>query len=102
MHTTTITDVVNDCVTTALFGDSEQVRACHFEHIEWFIGNQDNGLRSRMQVLFLDRDKLRHQQQFDYGPWAMRIDKRNLRHGSFAEVYHDCHALFPTVTRFYH
>lgn len=98
---TAITDVNDDGVTSVFFGVSEKVRECHFERIEWFIGNPERGLRSPVQVIFLERDKLRPAAPFEFGPWGVRIDEETLRRGSFAEVYHDCHALFPTVTRFY-
>jgi hypothetical protein len=98
---TQITEVDDDGVTSVFFGVSEKVRDCSFERIEWFIGDPLGGMRSPVQVIFLDRDKLRPAAPFEFGPWGVRLSEETLREGSFAEVYHDCHPLFPTVTRFY-
>lgn len=98
---TKITKVTDDGLTSVFEGTTEKIRDCDFVSIRWFVGKFDGAARSDAQLLILERDKLRPSTAFDFGPWAVRLDETELRGNSFAEVQHHCHALFPTVTRFY-
>ena len=98
---TKIVTVTDDGLTSVFEGTTEKIRDCDFVSIRWFVGKFDGAARSDAQLLILERDKLRPSTAFDFGPWAVRLDETELRGNSFAEVQHHCHALFPTVTRFY-
>lgn len=98
---TKIVTVTDDGLTSVFEGTTEKVRDCDFVSIRWFVGQHDGPNRSDAQLLILERDKLRPASAFEFGPWAVRLSEADLRQNSFAEVFHDCHMLFPTVTRFY-
>lgn len=96
-----ITSVTDDGLTSVFEGTTDKIRDCDFISIRWFVGQHDGAARSDAQLLILERDKLRPISPFGFGPWAVRLSEADLRGNSFAEVQHDCHMLFPTVTRFY-
>jgi hypothetical protein len=101
VENTRIINVRDDGLTSTFDGDAHKIRDCNFTGIKWFVGQHDGPGRSEAQLLILERDKLRNPSPFAFGPWAIRLSEDDLRQNSFAEVYHNCHALFPTITRFY-
>lgn len=101
VRNTEITYVTDDGLTSTFGGTTRKVRDCNFSGIKWFAGKHDGSNRSDAQLLIQERDKLRPAAPFEFGPWSVRMEEKELRDNSFSEAYHNCHWLFPTVTRFY-
>lgn len=84
---------------TRIWGASERLRHCSFDHLVWFLGDaQDN---SRADVMFEEGTKVRGDGSFSFGPWLVQLTPEQLLSRSFAIVYHRCHLFWLTETRFY-
>ena len=84
---------------TRILGQSEKLRACPFDRIEWYIGTPS--AYSVVPVLFEDRSTARPAGPLDFGPWLLRMTAEEIKNRSFAVVFHRCHPFWLTETRFY-
>ncbi|WP_425090484.1 hypothetical protein [Tropicimonas sp. S265A] len=82
-----------------IWSNSERLRDCSFEGIEWRIG--EPGASSLIDLVFLERSKVRPSGVFDFGPWKLHATREQIEERSFAIVRHRCHFLWLTKTTFY-
>lgn len=84
---------------TLFYGRATQVRSCGFDRMEWFLDDGHNF--SRVDVTMLETGKIRRPGGFAFGPWSVRLSRADLRQRTYAIVYHRCHPLWLTATKFY-
>lgn len=84
---------------TLFYGHARKLRACDFDHIDWYI--MEDGAASRVDVTIYERGKVRPTGEFAFGPWGVFLTRDDLVNKSWATVWHRCHALFLTATKFY-
>ena len=84
---------------TRVTGSATKLRECSFVRIEWFLGTPK--LSAYIPVVFEERSKVRTAEAFQFGPWILRMSPEEVRDFSYAIVYHKCHPLWLTETRFY-
>ena len=84
---------------TEISGAADKLRSCNFDRLEWFLEN--DGSIVRAEVNFLERTKARPSGDFNWGPWAVRLEAREIETKSTAYVYHRCHPFWLTRTQFW-
>lgn len=84
---------------TRFWGHASRLRNCTFDHIVWYLG--DPAHRSRADLTFEEGTKVRGDGVFVFGPWVVQLTPDQLLRRSYAVVYHRCHPLWLTQTRFY-
>lgn len=85
---------------TIFYGRATKLRLCSFDHVEWFWRAQD-GMELKVPVHILEPSKIRRAGGFEFGPWQVPLSKSSLLHESYAVVWHRCHMLGLTASRFY-
>lgn len=83
-----------------VYGSARKRRDCKFVHIEWSLGSERKASVA-VAVKFLERNKIRGEGYFDFGPWALRLEPEEITRNSFAYVWHRCHPFWDTMTKFY-
>jgi len=84
---------------TRIWGQAARRRACSFQRLEWRLG--DDRAFSVVDLVFEEGAKVRGDGTFEFGPWLLHLSPDQLRKRSYAIVYHRCHWLWLTQTRFY-
>lgn len=84
---------------TRVWGHSERLRQCSFEHLSWYLAH--NGHNARADVMFEEGTKVRDGGEFDFGPWVVQLTPSQLFTRSYSIVYHRCHPFWLTETRFF-
>ncbi|MFG5382204.1 MULTISPECIES: hypothetical protein [unclassified Yoonia] len=84
---------------TRIWGDSARLRHCSFDHLVWYLGDEADNARA--DLVFEEGTKVRPGGRFSFGPWLVQLTPEQLLGRSYAVVYHRCHALWLTETRFY-
>ena len=84
---------------TRFWGHASRLRNCSFDHIVWFLGDPVD--QARADLAFEEGTKVRGDGAFTFGPWVVQLTPDQLFHRSYAIVYHRCHPLWLTETRFY-
>jgi hypothetical protein len=84
---------------TRVYGSAKKLRECSFVRIDWFLGTPDLG--TYVPVTFEEQSKVRPAEGFQFGPWVLRMSPEEVKDFSYAIVYHRCHPLWLTETRFY-
>ncbi|WP_373636637.1 hypothetical protein [Yoonia sp. BS5-3] len=84
---------------TRIWGRSRRLRHCSFDHLSWYLGR--GAENSRADLIFEEGTKLRGDGHFGFGPWLVQLTPAQLFERSYAVVYHRCHPLWLTETRFY-
>lgn len=82
-----------------IWGKSLIRRDCEFHHLEWNYGYPGSSVG--IDVQFEEGTKIREPGMFNFGPWLLQLDPAEVEHRSFAQVFHRCHPLWLTETRFY-
>ena len=82
-----------------IWGHSARLRDCSFDHLVWFLGAATDNARA--DLVFEEGTKVREDGAFSFGPWLVQLTPEQLTGRSFAVVYHRCHRLWLTETRFY-
>ena len=85
--------------TTEFSGSAKKIRECQFLRLEWFI--VQNGHYAQVDLTFIEKSKARASGYFDFGPWNVKIPVSDFPQHSVAVVYHRCHWLWDTETKFY-
>lgn len=80
-------------------GEFNIVRDCDFRRIKWYIGTERN--HTDVAHEFIEGSKKRTEGEHSFGPWLVSVSPEELSRNVFADVYHDCHFIFETITRFY-
>tara|TARA_Y100000296_G_scaffold72628_1_gene89189 strand:- start:905 stop:1333 length:429 start_codon:yes stop_codon:yes gene_type:complete len=84
---------------TRISGTFEKARDCEFQKIEFRLGKP--GASVLLDLEFEEGSKVRPEGVHQWGPWVLHATPAQIENNVFALVYHDCHGLFPTITRFY-
>lgn len=84
---------------TRIWGQSDRLRHCSFDHLVWYLGNV--GEDARADLIFEEGTKVRGGGRFSFGPWIVQLTPSQLFERSYAIVYHRCHPFWLTETRFY-
>lgn len=87
--------------TTIFYGTSTKLRACSFDHVEWYWRSEADGIEVQVPVSFGEKAKIRRPGEFAFGPWSIPLSKQALLHESYAIVWHRCHAFGLTASWFY-
>ncbi len=82
-----------------IWGQSARLRQCQFDRLEWRLG--DERAYSVVDLVFEESSKVRDAGDFSFGPWRLHLTKKQLHERSYAWVYHRCHWLWHTRSRFY-
>lgn len=82
-----------------IWGHSARLRQCQFNRLEWRLGDQH--AYSVVDLAFEESSKVRKVGDFAFGPWRLHLTQKQLRERSYAWVYHRCHWLWLTRSRFY-
>ena len=84
-----------------LDGTFNRVRVgCEFSRIEWRLAKPGGGSVA-LDFEFLEPSQVRSAGPNDFGPWLIHADALQIANSVYADVYHDCHIGWLTVTRFY-
>lgn len=89
-----------DDVSVRIWGKATRLRHCQFNRLEWRLGNAH--AYSVVDLTFEETAKVRSEGDFSFGPWRLHLTSKQLRDRSYAWVYHRCHWLWLTRSRFYH
>ncbi len=84
---------------TRIWGQAARLRDCSFDHLVWFLGDDHDNARA--DLVFEEGTRLRGGGSFTFGPWLVQLTPDQLLSRSYAIVYHRCHPLWLTETRFY-
>ena len=82
-----------------VWGRSERIRNCSFVRLEWRLGGER--YYSVADVEFAEGTRVRGAGDFSFGPWHVQLSPIQLLERSYVIVYHRCHWLWVTETRFY-
>jgi hypothetical protein len=82
-----------------IWGEADRIRNCSFERIEWRLGTPRRS--SLAAVKFEETAKVRDTGKFEFGPWRIALTPEQIHKRSYAVVFHRCHPLWLTETRFY-
>ncbi|MEL7212251.1 MAG: hypothetical protein AAGK92_06290 [Pseudomonadota bacterium] len=88
-----------DAISVRIWGQSARLRQCQFNRLEWRLG--DERAYSVVDLTFEESSKVRAAGDFSFGPWRLHLTEKQLRERSYAWVYHRCHWLWLTRSRFY-
>ncbi|WP_224823552.1 hypothetical protein [Cognatishimia sp. MH4019] len=88
-----------DGISVRIWGNSARLRQCQFNRLEWRLG--DRHAYSVVDLAFEESAKVRASGDFSFGPWRLHLTQKQLRERSYAWVYHRCHWLWLTRSRFY-
>ena len=80
--------------------ESEKLRGCSYDNIEWFLGEQE-GEAARVPVTFEEKSKIRGPGPLSLGPWLVALPPEQIMDNSFAFVNHNCHVFWQTKSLFY-
>lgn len=83
---------------TRFWGSFEKARDCQFDSIAFYLGAEGDGPRA--DFVFEEAAETRAPGAENFGPWLVQLTPDQLRNRSFAIVYHRCHPLWLTETRF--
>lgn len=86
-------------VSTRIWGWAAKLRTCSFNRLEWRLG--DGRSYALVDLEFEEGSKVRGDGRFHFGPWRLHLTPEQLFERSYAVVYHRCHWLWLTRTRFY-
>ena len=82
-----------------IWGASERLRECAFDHIVWYWGIPFK--HARADLILEEATKVRGDGAFTFGPWLVQLTPTQLTERSYAIVYHRCHLFWLTETRFF-
>jgi hypothetical protein len=91
--------VQQDDGSTIFYGRATKVRACYFDHVDWYWRDGDGEVK--INVRFLESPKIRKGGDFAFGPWQVWLSREDLLRETYAIVWHRCHPLGLTATKFY-
>lgn len=86
-------------VSTRFWGEFRKTRDCQFDSIEFYVG--EPGKSARVDFRFEEGSKVRSDGFEVFGPWVVQLTQDQIRERSYSVVWHRCHALWLTRTRFY-
>ena len=86
-------------VSTRIWGRAVRLRNCSFQRLEWRLGTE--AAFSVVDLDFEESSKVRNSGRFQFGPWRLHLTPDQLSERSYAIVFHRCHRLWLTQTRFY-
>lgn len=87
-----------------IHGVLRKLRECKFIGIEWFQGFR-SGRAVRIELKFLEKNKIRSPGVSTFGPWEIRTEGKPLRK-TYADVFHQCYFVglelpWRTITHLY-
>lgn len=86
--------------TSKIYGTATKLRECSYLKTEWYYGKP--GEQSVLVPVTINEPaKIRYDGKFAFGPWVLELSHDHVRDESYALVYHQCHILWPTITRFW-
>ena len=88
-----------NAISVRIWGQAARLRQCQFTRLEWRLG--DEHAYSVVDLAFEESSKVRAAGDFSFGPWRLHLTGKQLQKRSYAYVYHRCHRLWLTRTRFY-
>lgn len=80
-------------------GQFDIIRDCDFRSIKWYVGTEQN--HTDVIHEFIEGSKKRQEGNHTFGPWLVSVNPDEILRNVFADVYHECHGVFDTITRFY-
>jgi len=83
---------------SVLKGSFKKIRNCNFNRLEWRYGDNQSNVPV---ALVFPETVLRKTNKYIFDGWKLQLIPENVKNKSFAVVYHNCHPLWPTITRFY-
>lgn len=81
---------------TEFYGTFYKGRECSFVDLTGQI--QKNNITTDIDVVFLDKERVRTQGAQEFGPWFVKLDQLELNSMKLIAT-HDCHIAYNTVTR---
>ncbi|WP_176083100.1 hypothetical protein [Martelella sp. HB161492] len=84
---------------TIFYGIAEKRRACSYDHVDWYLKTGRGDVK--VNITFYEPDKIREAGDFAFGPWGTMLTPDQLKHQSYAIVWHRCHFGWLTATHFY-
>jgi len=79
-------------------GEFDKIRDCRFESLEWYWKGEKSDSRIAMTFSKTQTRGAGHQ-VFD--KWRLQMPADQVKGNSYVLVYHSCHPIWKTVTRFY-
>lgn len=91
--------------TSAVYTEFSKRRSCEYMGIAWYRGNEDKNFERVSMVSMRDpgdtSSPSRPVGSQRAGPWRIAMPAEEVRENSFVQVFHRCHPLWTTMTRFY-
>lgn len=95
-----ITESVPNKFSTIFYGGFIKKRSCVFIDIDWYVTNEEND-DSKIRVTFEEGEIIRVPGKHAFGPWKVNTPIDNIKNYSYANVRHDCHSFWTTITKVY-
>ena len=85
---------------TMIFGEAKKLRNCKFKDIDFRFKDRPNSPGVFVRWEFIEGTKDRSGGWFDFGPWKLWLKAGDILNKTESYVYHECHPLWLTKTKF--